>query len=278
MRSAHAAFTMNLVGETDFTLLVLPSDAYASDDRISVTVDGAPVAWRIRPAAHDTRELVFTAPAGALAVEVDTSVDALQRPIDEGDAARYLDDSRYVEASALRGFVDERFGRVSGFEQIAAMRQWIARGFTYSPALSVIDDSAVSTLEKRGGMCRDYTHVMIAMADLNKADGADTTAVQRIRKSAQQRVGIVAVVIDEGGKRGRQIGHGARPCGGGNEKSNGACRRSAAVRNAVIARSARNDGRCISRAVSSRSRRSPCPDSGRRRVRWPRAGGCRHRR
>lgn len=164
MRSAHAAFTMNLVGETDFTLLVLPSDAYASDDRISVTVDGAPVAWRIRPAAHDTRELVFTAPAGALAVEVDTSVDALQRPIDEGDAARYLDDSRYVEASALRGFVDERFGRVSGFEQIAAMRQWIARGFTYSPALSVIDDSAVSTLEKRGGMCRDYTHVMIAMA------------------------------------------------------------------------------------------------------------------
>jgi transglutaminase-like putative cysteine protease len=140
MRTAHAAFTMSLVGDTDFTLLVLPAAAYASDDRVSVTVDGSPVEWRMEPAAHDTREL------------------------DEGNAARYLDDSRYVEASALRGFVEERFGRAYGFEQIAAMRQWIARGFTYSPALSAIDDSAVSTLEKRGGMCRDYTHVMIAMA------------------------------------------------------------------------------------------------------------------
>lgn len=164
MRTAHAAFTMHLVGETDVTLLVLPSGAYASDDRISVTVDSAPVEWRIEPAAHDTRELVFTAPAGTLAVDVETSVEALRHPVDEGDASRYLDDSRYVEASALRGFVEERFGRASGFDQIAAMRQWIARGFTYSPAMSLIDDSAVSTLEKRGGMCRDYTHVMIGLA------------------------------------------------------------------------------------------------------------------
>ncbi len=164
MRTAHAAFTMNLVGETDVNLLVLPADDYASDDRISVTVDDAPVEWRILPAAHGTRELVFTAPAGTLAVDVETSVDGTQRPVDEGDAARYLDDSRYIEASALRGFVEERFGRATGFDAIAAMRQWIARGFTYSPALSAMDDSAVSTLEKRGGMCRDYAHVMIALA------------------------------------------------------------------------------------------------------------------
>ncbi|MET4097920.1 transglutaminase-like putative cysteine protease [Agrococcus sp. UYP10] len=164
MRTAHAAFTMNLVGDTDVILLVLPAADYASDDRISVTVDGAPIDWRILPAAHDTRELVFTAPAGTLAVDVQTSVGGSQRPVDEGDAARYLEDSRYVEASALRGFVEERFGRATGFDAIAAMRQWIARGFTYSPSLSAMDDSAVTTLEKRGGMCRDYAHVMIALA------------------------------------------------------------------------------------------------------------------
>jgi transglutaminase-like putative cysteine protease len=164
MRTAHAAFTMSLVGDTDFTLLVLPAEVYASDDRISVTVDGAPVPWRTQAAAHDTRELVFTAPAGMLAVDVQTTVDREQRPVDEGDAERYLADSRYVEASALRGFVSERFGRATGFEAVAAMRQWIQRGFTYSPAMSAMDDSAVSTLEKRGGMCRDYAHVMIALA------------------------------------------------------------------------------------------------------------------
>lgn len=155
---------MSLVGDTDFAVLALPAEAYASDDRISVTLDGAAIGWRITAAAHDTRQLVFTAPAGTLDVDIETSLTSLQRPIDSADPARYLEDSRYIEASALRGFVDERFGRASGFEQIDAMRNWIARGFTYSPAMSAIDDSAVTSLEKRGGMCRDYTHVMIALA------------------------------------------------------------------------------------------------------------------
>lgn len=164
MRTAHAAFSMSLVGATDFVLLALPAEAYASADQISVAVDGAPIAWHIVPAAHDTRQLVFTAPAGMLEVDISSSVTHLQRPIAEGDPARYLEDSRYVEVSALRGFVEERFGRASGFAAIDAMRNWIARGFSYSPALSSIDDSAVTTLQKSGGMCRDYTHVMVALA------------------------------------------------------------------------------------------------------------------
>ncbi|WP_092915041.1 transglutaminase-like domain-containing protein [Agrococcus baldri] len=164
MRTAHAAFSMSLVGDTDFVLLALPAEAYASADQISIAVDGAPVDWRILAGAHDTRQLVFTAPTGTLDVDIQTSLSNLRRPIDDADPARYLEDSRYIEASALRGFVDERFGRASGFEQLDAMRNWIARGFTYSPAMSAIDDSAVTTLQKRGGMCRDYAHVMIALA------------------------------------------------------------------------------------------------------------------
>lgn len=164
MRTAHASFSMSLVGDTEVTLLVLPAEAYASDDQVSVAVDGVEVEWNTVPAAHDTRQLVFTAPAGRLDVDVRTELTSLARPVDHGDPERYLEDSRYIEASALRGFVDERFGRASGFEQIDAMRNWIARGFRYDPYLSAIDDSAVTTLEKRGGMCRDYAHVMIAFA------------------------------------------------------------------------------------------------------------------
>lgn len=164
MRTARADFTMSLVGETDAVLLVLPAAAYGSDDEIDVTVDGAPVEWRILPAAHDTRQLVFTAPAGELAVSIRTRLDELERPIDDGDPARYLDDSRYVEASALRDFVGERFGRAEGFEAVDAMRRWIARSFQYVPEMSGPDDTAVMTLEKSGGMCRDYAHVMIAFA------------------------------------------------------------------------------------------------------------------
>lgn len=164
MRTARAAFSMSLVGDTDFVLLALPAAAYGSDDRISVTLDGEPVEWSIVPAAHDTRELRFAAGAGTLDVDIRSTLTHLQRPVADSDPSRYLADSRYVQASALRGFVEERFGRASGFEQIDAMRNWIARGFTYEPSLSDIDDSAVSTLEKSGGMCRDYTHVMIALA------------------------------------------------------------------------------------------------------------------
>ena len=164
MRTAHARFSMSLVGDTEFVLLALPAEAYGSDDRISIEVDGAPLEWQLQPAAHDTRQLVFTAPAGTLYVDIQTSLTSLQRPIDGADPERYLEDSRYVEASALRGFVDERFGRANGFEQIDAMRDWIARGFTYSPAMSGIDDTAVMSLQKGGGMCRDYAHVLIALA------------------------------------------------------------------------------------------------------------------
>ena len=164
MRTVHAAFSMSLVGDTEFSLLALPAEAYGADDQISISVGGVAVEWSIQPAAHDTRQLAFTAPAGALDVDIRSSLTSLQRRIDHGDPARYLEDSRYIEASALRGFVDERFGRASGFEAVDAMRNWIARGFSYSPALSAIDDSAVTTLEKRGGMCRDYAHVMIALA------------------------------------------------------------------------------------------------------------------
>lgn len=155
---------MSLVGDTDFSLLVLPAEAYGSDDSIRIAVDDEPVGWQILPGAHDTRQLAFTAPAGRLDVEVRSRLTSLQRPVADADPARYLEDSRYVEASALRGFVDERFGRASGFAAIDAMRNWIARGFTYAPTLSAIDDSAVTTLQKSGGMCRDYTHVMIALA------------------------------------------------------------------------------------------------------------------
>lgn len=164
MRTTRATFSMSLVGDTEFILLALPAEAYGSDDQIRIEVDGAPVEWSILPAAHDTRQLVFTAPVGTLEVDIRSSVNHLQRPIAEGDPARYLEDSRYVEVSALRGFVDERFGRATGFAAIDAMRNWIARGFSYSPSLSAIDDSAVTTLQKSGGMCRDYTHVMIALA------------------------------------------------------------------------------------------------------------------
>lgn len=165
MRTAHAAFSLSLVGETDVVLLVLPAEAYGSDDAIDVRLDGAPVEHRIEPAAHGTRQLVFTAGAGRLDVDVRTTIDRVAHAEDDGeDPARYLEDSRYVEASALRAFVSERFGRASGFEQVDAMRRWIARGFTYSPAMSGPDDSAVTTLGKGGGMCRDYAHVMIALA------------------------------------------------------------------------------------------------------------------
>jgi transglutaminase-like putative cysteine protease len=164
MRTAHATFSMSLVGDTAFVLLVLPAAAYASADDISVSVDGAPIDWDIRAAAHGTRELVFGAPAGTLDVVVSTALEAPQQVIDHGDPARYLEDSRYVEASALRGFVSERFGRAAGLEQVDAMRTWVARSFRYDPGLSAIDDSAVTTLRKRGGMCRDYAHVMIALA------------------------------------------------------------------------------------------------------------------
>ncbi len=81
-----------------------------------------------------------------------------------GEAVEYLFDSRYCQADKLQNFVADEFGHLDGGARIAAMRDWVAQNFVYTPGVSTAETTALDTFVERRGVCRDYAHVMVSMA------------------------------------------------------------------------------------------------------------------
>ena len=81
-----------------------------------------------------------------------------------GEVIEYLFDSRYCQADKLQSFVNAEFDELMGGARIAAMRDWIADNFTYLPGSSTAETGAVESFVERRGICRDYAHVLIALA------------------------------------------------------------------------------------------------------------------
>ncbi len=76
----------------------------------------------------------------------------------------YIMSSRYCDAGAFQNFVGECFGAIDGGAKVDAMRQWIADHMTYQPGASDANTTAQDSFVRRAGVCRDYAHLMIAMA------------------------------------------------------------------------------------------------------------------
>lgn len=92
------------------------------------------------------------------------SLPALDPHLLPGEAVKYLFDSRYCPADRFRYFADAEFGTLQGGARIIAIRDWIARHFSYVPGSSNSDTTAMDSFVERRGVCRDYTHVLITLA------------------------------------------------------------------------------------------------------------------
>lgn len=94
-------------------------------------------------------------------------LESLQRlsPHDmPGEAVQYLFDSRYCPADRLQNFVEAQFGQTDGGARVAAIRDWIAENLAYRPLTSDSRTTALDSIIERQGVCRDFAHVLIAMA------------------------------------------------------------------------------------------------------------------
>lgn len=80
------------------------------------------------------------------------------------DVIKFLMPSRYCHPEAFLDFVAQQFAQLSGGSLIAAMADWITAHFTYDNAASTASTTATDTFTARAGVCRDYAHVLIAMA------------------------------------------------------------------------------------------------------------------
>lgn len=97
----------------------------------------------------------------ALSLEALTAVSPHLLP---GETVRYLLPSRYCPSDEFQAFVAAEFGYCEGGRRIVAMRDWIEQSFTYAPGSSNAATTALDSFVQRQGVCRDFAHVLIALA------------------------------------------------------------------------------------------------------------------
>lgn len=79
-------------------------------------------------------------------------------------AVRCLMPSRYCNPDEVQGLVGDRFDSLQGGARIVAIRDWISENFEYVSGASTVQTTAVQTATSRQGVCRDFAHVLIALA------------------------------------------------------------------------------------------------------------------
>ena len=172
----HASFAFSTDAPTDMLLQFEAADIPEQRiDHSSLSIGADPDMARI-PAQDDIGERLWMRADGTIEVDYRALVTP-QRVIADlgslgavsprklpGEAVEYLFDSRYCPADKLQAFVGAEFGDLTGGARVVAMRDWIAKHFSYVPGSSGPETDAVDSFVKRQGICRDYAHVLVAMA------------------------------------------------------------------------------------------------------------------
>lgn len=80
------------------------------------------------------------------------------------EAVKYLMPSRYCHPEDFEDFVGSQFKGLTGGDVINAIVEWIKDNFRYAPGISDTTTTATDSFNDKAGVCRDYAHVLIAMA------------------------------------------------------------------------------------------------------------------
>ena len=84
---------------------------------------------------------------------------------DEAELLEYRRPSRFCPSDRLGGFASAELGHLArGRDQIEGLVVWVARRLAYVSGSSGPLDTAVETLLAGQGVCRDYAHLVVAMA------------------------------------------------------------------------------------------------------------------
>lgn len=81
-----------------------------------------------------------------------------------GAVIPYMMPSRYCHSDQFLNFVADQFGDLTGGALIGAMRDWVSSNFTYDINASHAGTTATDSFFSLAGVCRDYAHMLIALA------------------------------------------------------------------------------------------------------------------
>jgi transglutaminase-like putative cysteine protease len=94
------------------------------------------------------------------------NLDAGETPLAEvpGTVLHYVTASKYCEADRLFAFACNEFGKYpSGYRRVQAISQWIGQNIRYEIGTSSPMTTAQDVLNNRAGVCRDFSHLAIAI-------------------------------------------------------------------------------------------------------------------
>mgnify|MGYP003435020642 FL=1 len=161
-----ASIDLTLAGSIDliFSFAVAQGTPLASE-RLSIMQGG-----RERTAVelvdqHGGRIHRLTGEPGVLELRYEAVVDGQATPQKANalDTITYLRPSRYAQSDELFGEARRRFSGPRGHDLLGAVTRFVEDAVVYSPGLSKVTDSAVTTLATGKGVCRDYAHLVIAL-------------------------------------------------------------------------------------------------------------------
>lgn len=111
-----------------------------------------------------------------LTVHYRATVDVVRAPVALADYAAtsprflpaavtaYLMPSRYCQSDRLEGFIDRRFAGLRGGALAVALVDWMRSAMIYRSGSSSGETTALDTFASRAGVCRDYAHLLVALA------------------------------------------------------------------------------------------------------------------
>ena len=81
-----------------------------------------------------------------------------------GEAIPYLLPSRYCEVAPFEHFVRREFSGLVGGALATALAEWVRTALDYGTCGSPGESTALRTFAERRGVCRDYAHLLVALA------------------------------------------------------------------------------------------------------------------
>ena len=163
--SAHLEVAVSESADLEFQITVARAPGLAIDESLTFALDGEPVDPIEIVGPHGTRIHRLAVGSGTLVADYSATVlgNARPHPATDYDLALYLRPSRYAESDKLHSFATAEFGEGTPAEQVAAIRAWVARRLRYAAGVSRHTDGAVDTLLAGSGVCRDFTHLTVAL-------------------------------------------------------------------------------------------------------------------
>jgi transglutaminase-like putative cysteine protease len=165
-RTLSVHLELDIRGHTNMVFGMTPTLAHELvDERLEFLLDGVSLEARELADLHGTRLQSFISEKGRMSVDYTAQVEgrADPAPVDELDLITYLRPSRYAQSDSLTPFARSEFGNYSGYVLVQAISDWVFEHLAYVSGSSSPTDGATRTLMSRQGVCRDFSHVTIAL-------------------------------------------------------------------------------------------------------------------